>query len=235
MSSATSVIKKIEKDQKFFPESSEKETINFLKALIILIQPKNVLEIGTYLGYSTCAIADGLGKMAILTTIDQKDYFSTYYRLLNNEIREKIKIINKRSDKYLLNLENDTGFDLIFIDASHDYLSVFSDFFLSLSHTSKQCVYIFHDSKSSGVKMVLKLIQFANVFSLCKTSANIELPTPEKPQIAKLKKANKIPKNLSCISGLAIVTISNNFFYPIFYRILSIIYLLNKKFYKKLL
>lgn len=230
MNSTTSVIKKIEKDEKFFPESSEKETVNFLKSLIILIQPKNVLEIGTFLGYSTCAIADGLTSKALLSTIDEKDYFLKYYQLLPKHIQQKIKIIKKQSKDYLLNLKKDVKFDLIFIDASHDYLSVFSDFFLSLQHTQKESIFIFHDSIANGVSRVLKCIKIANCFSAHKTINLIEFPTPEKPEIAKLKKMNQIPKKLSCISGIAIVKISKNTFYPIFYLILSTIYRLNNIF-----
>ena len=104
MSLTKQIIKKIEKDPHFFPESSEAETVNFLKSLIILTQPENVLEIGTFIGYSTCAIADGLTKKAFLTTVDSKKYFLKYYKLLPNHIKEKIKIVNKESKQFFFDL-----------------------------------------------------------------------------------------------------------------------------------
>jgi len=228
MSSTNQIIKMIEKDQHFFPESSEAETVNFLKSLIILTQPKNVLEIGTFIGYSTCAIADGLTKKALLTTVDSKKYFFKYYKLLPNHIKQKIKIVNKESRNFLLNLDKNVKFDFIFIDASHDYISVFSDFFLSLKHTEKESIYVFHDSISPGVNRVLKCIKLANIFSAWQTANTVMLPTPEKPEITTLKKKNKIPERLSCISGIAVTTLSKNIFYPVFYFILLIIYKLNK-------
>lgn len=228
MSTIKQIIKKIENDPHFFPESSETETVNFLKSLIILTQPKNVLEIGTFIGYSTCAIAKGLTKKALLTTVDSKKYFHKYYKLLPNHIKQKIKIVNKESKNFLFNLDKKVKFDFIFIDASHDYVSVFSDFFLSLNHSEKESIYVFHDSMSPGVNRVLKCIKLANIFSAWKTANIITLPTPEKPEITTLKNKNKIPEQLSCISGIAVATLSKNILYPVFYFILLIIYHLNE-------
>ena len=41
-----------------------------LKFLVEMIEPKTILEIGTYTGYSAIAMAEGLPENGILTTID---------------------------------------------------------------------------------------------------------------------------------------------------------------------
>jgi len=226
-------MEKIRKNKSFFPESSEPETVNLLQSLVLITQPNHVLEIGTFLGYSTCAIAEVLTEHSTLVTIDQNNLFFQYYKLLPTHIKQKITIIKSQSKKYLLDLKNKKKFDFIFIDASHDYLSVFFDFFLSLKHTEKQSVYVFHDSISKGVNRVLKCIELANAFAIYQTAGIIKLSTPEKTEISFLKSMGKIPHNLSCKSGIAIVTISRNSFYPVFYCVLTIISIFNKNLIKK--
>ena len=82
-----------------------------------LIQPKNVLEIGTFTGYSALSIAEGLPKDGTIITIDrneelaalQQKYFnkSSYTKQLQSFIGNAIDIIPTFTEK----------FDLVFIDA----------------------------------------------------------------------------------------------------------------------
>ena len=82
-----------------------------------LIQPKNVLEIGTFTGYSALSIAEGLPKDGTLFTIDrneelaelQQKYFnkSRYTKQLKSYIGNALDIIPTLNQK----------FDLVFIDA----------------------------------------------------------------------------------------------------------------------
>ncbi|WP_196887163.1 O-methyltransferase [Aureivirga sp. CE67] len=82
-----------------------------------LVSPKNVLEIGTYTGYSTLCIAEGLQENGVLYTIDkneelesfQKKYFdkSDYSNQIKQLIGNAIEIIPTIDEK----------FDLVFIDA----------------------------------------------------------------------------------------------------------------------
>ena len=82
-----------------------------------LIQPKNVLEIGTFTGYSALSIAEGLPKDGTLFTIDrneelaelQQKYFnkSRYTNQLKSYVGNAIEIIPTLHQK----------FDLVFIDA----------------------------------------------------------------------------------------------------------------------
>ncbi len=82
-----------------------------------LIQPKSILEVGTYTGYSALCLAEGLQKKGVLHTIDhneeleniQHKYFnaSAYKNQIKTYIGEALEIIPKINDK----------FDLVFIDA----------------------------------------------------------------------------------------------------------------------
>jgi len=82
-----------------------------------LIQPKNILEIGTYTGYSALCLAEGLQKNGMLFTIDKneelEDFAKKYFdqSAFNGQIRQLVgnalDIIPTLNQK----------FDLVFIDA----------------------------------------------------------------------------------------------------------------------
>jgi caffeoyl-CoA O-methyltransferase len=85
-----------------------------------LIQPKNILEIGTYTGYSALCLAEGLQKNGTLITIDKneeledfaKKYFekSNYNAQIKQLIGDALDIIPTLNEK----------FDLVFIDADKE-------------------------------------------------------------------------------------------------------------------
>lgn len=88
-----------------------------LSMLSKIIQPKNVLEIGTYTGYSAICIAEGLPKNSTIDTIDkneelqdlQNKYFekSGFRDTIIQHIGDALEIIPLLEKKY----------DLVFIDA----------------------------------------------------------------------------------------------------------------------
>ncbi len=91
-----------------------------------LIQPKLILEIGTYTGYSALSLAEGLTKDGVLYTIDKNEeleelqykYFqkSDYKNQIKQLIGNAIDIIPTINQK----------FDLVFIDADKsNYLNYF--------------------------------------------------------------------------------------------------------------
>lgn len=85
-----------------------------------LINPKNILEIGTYTGYSAICLAEGLQKNGELHTIDineelydlQRKYFdkSGFGKQIHQHLGDALNIIPK--------LEK--TFDLVFIDADKE-------------------------------------------------------------------------------------------------------------------
>ena len=88
-----------------------------LSLLSKLIHPKNILEIGTYTGYSALCLCEGLQKNGALHTIDineelesiQQKYFkaSGYENQITQHVGDALEIIPN------LNID----FDLVFIDA----------------------------------------------------------------------------------------------------------------------
>ncbi|MGJ8745878.1 O-methyltransferase [Polaribacter sp.] len=91
-----------------------------------LIQPKNILEIGTYTGYSALCLAEGLNANGKIFTIDKNEELET----LQNKYFEKSGYSNK-IEQFVGNAieiipEIDTKFDLVFIDADKsNYINYF--------------------------------------------------------------------------------------------------------------
>ena len=92
-----------------------------------IIQPKAILEIGTYTGYAALCLAEGLTKDGILHTIDINEeletriqkYFnqSTYADQIKLHIGNALDIIPKIQEQ----------FDLVFIDADKENYSNYYD------------------------------------------------------------------------------------------------------------
>lgn len=92
-----------------------------------LILPKKILEIGTYTGYATICLAEGLQKDGILVTLDNneelekrvRNYFnsSAYARQIDYRIGNALDIIP----------ELEGSFDLVFIDADKENYAQYFD------------------------------------------------------------------------------------------------------------
>ena len=82
-----------------------------------LIQPKNILEIGTYTGYSAICIAEGISNEATIDTIDKneelEDIQNRYFK--KSGFRDQIKQHIGNALEIIPTL--DKKFDLVFIDA----------------------------------------------------------------------------------------------------------------------
>lgn len=91
-----------------------------------LKQPKTILELGTFTGYATLCLAEGLQKNGLIHTIDvneelvdfQRKYFdkSKYGKLIHQHLGSALDVIPKL----------DLKFDLVFIDADKpNYVNYF--------------------------------------------------------------------------------------------------------------
>jgi predicted O-methyltransferase YrrM len=91
-----------------------------------LIQPKTILEIGTYTGYSALCLAEGLSLKGKIITIDKNEELET----LQNKYFEKSgfrnQIVQKVGNALEIIPEMDEKFDLVFIDADKsNYVNYF--------------------------------------------------------------------------------------------------------------
>ena len=85
-----------------------------------ILQPKNILEIGTFTGYAALCMAEGLSKEGKLTTLDVNEdlaYLPKKY-FAESEFSDQIHFKLQDAKEFLK--ENDEVFDLIFIDADKE-------------------------------------------------------------------------------------------------------------------
>lgn len=88
----------------------------FLELLCKIYQPKRILEIGTFTGYSTICMAKGIGESSIIDTIEVNDELETTILeyLQKAHINHKVKLHIGNALEIIPQLSND--YDLIFID-----------------------------------------------------------------------------------------------------------------------
>lgn len=98
-----------------------------LSMLSHMIQPKNVLEIGTYTGYSALCFAEGLEKDGKIITIDKNDeleeIIEKYISKTNNQ--DRIQFLRGDARDIIPNLYEE--WDLVFIDADKTNYSNYFD------------------------------------------------------------------------------------------------------------
>ena len=92
-----------------------------------IIKPKTVLEIGTYTGYSTICLSEGLDNNGSIHTIDHNEELlviqNKYFKKAG--ISEKVKQYTGDATKIIKKLNLD--FDLVFIDADKENYPLYFD------------------------------------------------------------------------------------------------------------
>lgn len=107
---------------------SGKQQGRFLAIVSKLLSPKNILEIGTFTGYATLCLAEGLAENGKITTLDineELSYLPKKY-FAESDFAEKINLCLQDGREFLQN--TDEMYDLVFIDGNKaayvDYLNL---------------------------------------------------------------------------------------------------------------
>ncbi len=152
---------------------SSKTSAQFLKMLVSILQPKKILELGLFSGYSALAMAEALPKDGTLISCEQDKFAAEFARnyIDSTRVAKKIKIeVGDCLEKMDMLAEKGYVFDFIFIDA-------------------KKTEYVDYIDKIVALGLVNKnsLICIDNVFMKTRCFSNIE---PE-------NKGTTIMKNLN--------------------------------------
>ena len=102
---------------------------NFLQFIIKLINPLNILEIGTLAGYSSIAMARVSSERTRILTIEKSKEYADYAieNIIKAELSHKIEVINANAKQFLHSYNPTNKLDLIFIDADkHNYMNYFT-------------------------------------------------------------------------------------------------------------
>ena len=89
----------------------------FLSLLSKMVQPRTILEIGTYTGYATLCLAEGLHPEGVLHTIDIKEELTDLQREFFDRSGYGNQIVQHLGKAVDIIPSLDTTFDLVFIDA----------------------------------------------------------------------------------------------------------------------
>lgn len=101
----------------------------FLKMIVMLFQPKNILEIGTYTGYSAICMAEGLAEGGKIDTIELNEELEPV--ILNNiekaGYKSKIRAHIGDALKIIPQILESVTFDMVFIDADKQNYPAYFD------------------------------------------------------------------------------------------------------------
>ena len=88
-----------------------------LKSFVQMIQPKNVLELGTFTGYATLCMAEGLPENGHIDTIEIDDELEGFIKKWIDKSPHKDKITLHIGDAIKVVPTLNKKFDLVFLDA----------------------------------------------------------------------------------------------------------------------
>ncbi len=104
----------------------QQEGLDFLRQLVMLRKPINILEIGSAIGFSSINMAKYSNASITTIEIDTDTYNIAVSNIEKAGLKDKINIINADALEDNL-IKDDQRFDLIFIDAAKAQYSKFFD------------------------------------------------------------------------------------------------------------
>lgn len=101
----------------------------FLKMIVTLFKPKNILEIGTYTGYSAICMAEGLAGESKIDTIELNEELEPVILSNINKagFKGKIRVHIGDALKIIPQILETLNFDLVFIDADKQNYPAYFD------------------------------------------------------------------------------------------------------------
>lgn len=96
----------------------EPETARFLSVMTEIIRPKRILEIGCAIGYSAILMSESLSEDGKIYTLEYNTDMAAEARknIERAGLSDKIEVIEADAKEYLSQIDNDGGFDMIFLD-----------------------------------------------------------------------------------------------------------------------
>jgi predicted O-methyltransferase YrrM len=139
----------------FYPNMvSGKVQGKFLQMLMYMLQPKNVLEIGTFTGYSAVAMALAMPENGKLITIDNNEEVESMAKGFFKEAGLENKIIMMMGDATEIVPGLKKQFDLVFIDADKEQ---YIDYYNAVLPKVRKGGFILADNVLWGGKVMEKL------------------------------------------------------------------------------
>jgi anaerobic magnesium-protoporphyrin IX monomethyl ester cyclase len=137
-----------------------------LKELATIVQGSTYVELGSYLGASSCFIAMGIEALqndAQLYCVDTwenegmaEGLRDTYSEFIANIEMFKNIIVPLRGKSEIIAEDFDKEIDFLFVDAGHDYVNVMTDVRSWFPKLKKGALVVFHDTGwADGVKKVV--------------------------------------------------------------------------------
>ena len=139
----------------FYPNMvSGKVQGKFLQMLMYMLQPKNVLEIGTFTGYSAVAMALTMPESGKLITIDNNEEIESMAKGFFKEAGLENKIIMLMGDATEIVPGLKKQFDLVFIDADKEQ---YIDYYNAVLPKVRKGGFMLADNVLWGGKVMEKL------------------------------------------------------------------------------
>ncbi len=103
------------------------ESLKLINLILTIANPKNILEIGTAVGYSAINFAKTLNYNVNIKTIEIKE--EMYNKAIENiekmGCKENIEVVHEDATEYLQTLKEDGKYDIVFIDAAKGQYLIF--------------------------------------------------------------------------------------------------------------